>query len=122
MQYVKRILIVGSILAGALSGQFSTIAVAQGGGKLQGKERGHCTLVNVAYGRELYNGSCTIKETIDGRVNKFAIKLGSGEPFLFASVDGSTWMHSPEEVRFRDRGHRGVFRWGDLRLEVDEFD
>ena len=46
--------------------------------------------------------------------------MGAAEPFLFATSDGKTWMHGPEQVRFRDRGHSAVFRWGDFRLEVEQ--
>lgn len=46
--------------------------------------------------------------------------MGNTEPFLFATSDGSTWMHGPEEVKFRDCGDWGVFKWDDFRLEVHE--
>jgi len=46
--------------------------------------------------------------------------MGSAQSFLFATSDGVTWMHGPEKVKFRDRGDSGVFKWGDLRLEVHE--
>jgi len=45
---------------------------------------------------------------------------GAAESFKFATADGRTWMHGPEQVRFRDRGHIGIFRWSDFRLEVDD--
>jgi hypothetical protein len=88
---------------------------------LEGRERGHCKLTNMDYGRELYNGGCTIKQSVSGSSTIFEIQMGSSEPFLFATSNGRTWMHGPEEVRFEDRGHTGIFRWSDFRLEVDEY-
>jgi len=99
---------------------YSVPVDAQSGFKLQGRTTGHCKLSNVKAGKEIYNGTCTIKESVSGKSTVYEIKLGSAEPFLFATSDGVTWMHGPEEVKFRDRGHTGIFRWGDFRLEVDE--
>ncbi len=89
---------------------------------IRGKERGHCRLINVDYGRDLYSGNCVIREKIDGNLTIYDIKIpGSDESFRFASSDGGrTWMHGPEPTRFRDRGHSAVFRWGSFRLEVEE--
>ena len=57
--------------------------------------------------------------TIEGTSIVYSISMGAAQPFLFATADGKNWMHGPERVRFRDRGHSGVFRWGDFRLEVE---
>lgn len=106
-------------LAAALAAQ-PPLAQAQSGTALHGKTSGHCKLANVQYGREMYNGTCTIRQRIDGSSNFYSIQMGAAEPFLFATSDGKTWMHGPEQVRFRDRGHSAVFRWGDFRLEVEQ--
>ena len=119
MNHKLSTLVGGCILAAGLAGQ-SGLANAGDDFKIKGRTSGHCKLSNVEVGRELYNGNCTIKETIDGTMTKFTIKMGSSEPFMFATNDGHTWMHGPEEVKFRDRGDSGVFKWGDLRLEVHE--
>jgi hypothetical protein len=108
----------GFVLAGVLAGQAN---LAQAQAAIKGKTRGHCKLVNVDYGRELFNGTCTIKETISGQSTLFDVRMGSAESFKFATADsGKTWMHGPEQERFRDRGHTAIFRWGNFRLEVDE--
>ena len=91
-------------LAAATAAQ-PPLAQAQSGTALHGKTSGHCKLANVQYGREMYNGSCTIRQRIDGSSNFDSIQMGAAEPFLFATSDGKTWMHGPEQVRFRDRGH-----------------
>ncbi|MGA7877376.1 MAG: hypothetical protein WCA08_17080 [Desulfoferrobacter sp.] len=106
-------------LAAGLAG-YPDLVNADNGFNLQGRTSGHCKLSNVNAGKELYNGTCTIKESVSGKTTVYEIKMGSAEPFLFATSDGVTWMHGPEEVKFRDRGHTGIFRWGDFRLEVDE--
>ena len=111
-------LVGGFVLAGVLAGQ-PNVAHAQA--PMKGKERAHCQLTNVDYGRELYNGTCLLKETISGQTTVYDIRMGSGESFKFATSDGSkTWMHGPEKIRYRDRGHTGIFPWGNFRLEVDE--
>jgi len=53
-------------------------------------------------------------------MNRFNIKLGSTESFLFATSDGVNWMHGPDKVKFRDRGDSGIFKWDDFQLEVHE--
>jgi hypothetical protein len=110
--------ILGAVaLSSALAG---TSGVAQAA-PVKATETGHCRLVNVEAGRDLYNGSCRIKEKVDGQKVLFDIKMGSAESFLFATWDGGkTWMHGPERVRFQDRGHAAIFRWGNFRLEVEE--
>jgi hypothetical protein len=108
----------GFVLAAVLAGQPN---IAQAQAQIKGKERAHCKLTNVDYGRELYNGTCLIKEAVSGTTTVYDIRMGSAETFKFATSDGGkTWMHGPEQVRFRDRGHTGIFRWGNFRLEVDE--
>jgi hypothetical protein len=92
-----------------------------GGNQRQDAGPLHCKLANVDYGRELYNGTCVLKETLSGQTTIFEIRMGSSESFKFATADGGkTWMHGPEQVRFRDRGHQAVFRWVTFRLEVEE--
>jgi hypothetical protein len=71
-------------------------------------------------GRQLYNGRCSITESISEYSKIFEIQMGSAESFKFATSDGINWMHGPENVRFEDRGHTGIFRWSDFRLEVDQ--
>ncbi len=104
-------------------GHASTSAGASGnsaaGFGLSGRTSGHCKLSNVEAGRELYNGRCSIKETVNGQSKLFDIKMGSAQSFKFATSDGRHWMTGPEKVRFEDRGHTGIFRWSDFRLEVD---
>jgi hypothetical protein len=93
--------------------------------KLEGKEKAYCRLANVSYGKELYNGLCTVKQTVSDNKSRFAIRMGAADPIVFVSHGGGRYMHVREDrdepVRFVDRGHSAVFRWGDFRLEVDEF-
>jgi hypothetical protein len=91
-----------------------------GGFGLSGRTSGHCKLSNVDVGRELYNGRCSIAESTSKYGLLYEIQMGSAESFKFATSDGRTWMHGPDEVRFEDRGHTGIFRWADFRLEVDD--
>lgn len=88
---------------------------------MSGRTSGHCKLINVEVGRQLYNGRCSIKQT-SSEYSKiiYEIQMGSAEPYLFATPDGRLWMHGADEVRFEDRGHTGIFRWEDFRLEVDD--
>jgi hypothetical protein len=119
MNHKLSTLVGGCILAAGLAGQ-SGLANAGSDFTIKGRTSGHCKLANVDAGKELYNGNCTIKEKIDGSSILYDIKMGSAESFLFATSDGVHWMHGPEEVKFRDRGDSGVFKWGDFRLEVHE--
>lgn len=100
--------------------------VATGPGfKLEGREKAYCRLANVRYGKELYSGICTVKQTVTDNKSRFAIRMGSAEPFVFVSHGGERYVHvqegRDEPVRFADRGNSAVFSWSDFRLEVDEF-
>jgi len=90
------------------------------GSKLKAKEVAQCKLTNTTAGRQLYSGTCNVKQVVNGSSNKFTIQMGSGEPFMFATVDGVLWMHGPDKTRFEDLGHTAIFSWGDFRLEVRE--
>jgi hypothetical protein len=75
-------------------------------------------------GRDLYNGLCNLKQTVDGNQNKFTIRMGNAEPYVFVNR-GADWEFAnpygaAQPARFKDMGHNAVFRWGDYRLEVDE--
>lgn len=92
--------------------------------RLEGKEIGHCRLINVSYGRDLYNGQCGIKQVIEGDRVRFSIRMGSADPYVFVRRGGS-WQvvdrnSAGQPVRFKDMGHSAVFRWQDFRLELDE--
>lgn len=94
---------------------------SSGGFGLSGRTSGHCKLINVQRGRQLYNGRCTIIETSSEYSSTiFEIKMGAADSFKFATADGRQWMSGSNEVRFEDRGHTGIFRWADFRLEVDD--
>ncbi len=93
-------------------------AVSAGG--LKATETMRCKLTNVAKDAALYDGECTVTQEINGSSNIYTVKMGSGEPFLFATSDGKTWMHGPEEVQFRDLGKGGIFKWSDFALAVAE--
>jgi hypothetical protein len=98
-----------------------TAAQLPGTVPLQGRERGYCRLTNVACRRDQYSGVCTIKQEVNGQSIVYDIKMGSAPSFKFATSDGGrTWMSGPQQVRFRDQGHTGVFRWSNFRLEVAE--
>jgi hypothetical protein len=89
--------------------------------RLQGRTEGYCKLANLDYGREIYNGPCSIKETINEYGFVFEIRMGNAEPFLFAcNKEHTTCQHGPDPVKFSDRGDSGVFRWDDFRLEVHQ--
>ncbi len=89
--------------------------------RLQGRTGGYCKLANIDYGREIYNGPCSIKETIDKNGFVFEIQMGNAEPFLFAcNKEHTVCQHGPDAVKFSDRGDWGVFRWDDFRLEVHQ--
>jgi hypothetical protein len=118
MKYWRFTLVGAFVLAVVVAG-LSDLAYAQF--TFSGKARGHCQLKNVQVGRVIYDGICTIKQKVSGASTVFEIKLGSAQPFLFATADGGqTWMTGPTRVRYRDLGHTGIFRWDAFRLEVSE--
>jgi hypothetical protein len=108
-----------SVQEGNNSSSAGATTVTANGFGLTGRTSGHCKLSNVAVGKELYNGRCSIKETINGSSKLYAIKMGEAQSMKFATSDGRHWMSGPDKVRFEDRGHTGIFRWSDFRLEVD---
>ncbi len=105
------------ILGTAAAVVFASAVSAAG---LTASESMSCKLTNVAKDTVLYNGECTVTQEVTGTSNIYTVKMGSGEPFLFATSDGKTWMHGPEEVQFRDLGKGGIFKWSDFALAVAE--
>lgn len=93
--------------------------------KLTARDTGHCRLIHVAMGRDLYNGLCNMKQTVDGNANKFTFRMGNAQPYVFVNRGANwEWVNTTngttEPARYKDMGHNAVFRWGDYRLEVDE--
>ncbi|MEE4173100.1 MAG: hypothetical protein V2I57_02490 [Xanthomonadales bacterium] len=110
-----------TVQEGQGSGGYGSSSGSGGSFELAGRNSAHCKLINVEAGVQLYNGRCSIKESSSRSSSRiFEIKMGSADPYLFATSDGRNWMTGPEEVRFEDRGHTGIFRWADFRLEVDD--
>lgn len=110
-----------TVQEGQGSGGYGSSSGSDDGFELAGRTSGHCKLINVEAGVQLYNGRCSIKESSSQYSSRiFEIKMGSAEPYLFATADGRNWMTGAERVRFEDRGHTGIFRWADFRLEVDD--
>jgi len=93
--------------------------------KLSGKTQGHCTLSNVNRGVVLYDGTCTIAESISVNKTRWKITVGNASAFTFVDKGGGYEFHgedgTTEDARFKDRGHTGIFRWSHFRLVVDEF-
>jgi hypothetical protein len=110
----KRIAIVGTFMATML---LANAPAAYAGHDISAKTGGYCTLTNMRVEKTLYDGHCTIKETINKHDTIWSIKMGDAEPMLFAG-NGTHYMHGPEEVTFHDRGSSGTFTWGEFRLEV----
>jgi hypothetical protein len=113
------------LLVAALAGCGKSYSVTPGF-KLEANDTGYCRLVNVEKGKELYSGRCTIRQVLDGDRNKYVITMGSNEPLTFIKRGRDVWEHvnrdgRNEPVRYRDRGQLGIFRWEEMRLEVDEF-
>ena len=103
------------------SGFLGQLDSAHAKSAIQGRTEGHCQLTNVAVGKDLYSGNCTIGEKIDGQAIVYFIKMGSAHAFKFASADaGKTWYYEQEQVKFNDKGHSATFRWTDFRLKVEE--
>lgn len=85
------------------------------------RETATCKLTNTAASKTLYEGSCKVKQSMNGDTTVFKIKMGDSEPFLFAGRRGDkTWMHGPDKVQFTDLPNGGIFRWSNFALVVAE--
>lgn len=113
---MKKLAIVGTYVAATL---LAGTPAAYAGQDISAKTGGYCTLTNMRAEKRLYDGHCTIKETLNKNNTIWSIKMGDAEPMLFAG-NGTRYMHGPEEVTFRERGPSGTFTWGDFRLEVEQ--
>lgn len=100
----------------ALAALLANVATAQ-----TLRETATCKLTNTAANKSLYEGRCSVKQSMSGNNTIFSIKMGDTEPFLFAGVRGQTnWMHGPDEVKFTDLPNGGIFRWSTFALVVAE--
>jgi hypothetical protein len=85
------------------------------------KEKATCKLTNTAADKALYEGPCMVTQSMSGNNTIFSVKMGDGEPFLFAGVRGQkNWMHGPEETQFTDLPNGGIFRWSTFALVIAE--
>lgn len=112
---------IAAVGAGILTALLA-MACANADHKISAEAEGHCKLKNTAKGRELYNGDCTIKQTVKNNGNEtiWKITMGTTEPFLFACSPNGQCMHGPEDTQFKDHGRSGTFRWGDFKLDVEQ--
>ncbi len=106
-------LFIGTAVAVALTSTVSAAGLKVG-------ETAQCKLTNVAEDAVLYDGTCQVTEEVTSTSTIYTIKMGSSEPFLFASSDGRQWMHGPDEVEFRDLGKGAIFKWSNFALAVAE--
>lgn len=84
-------------------------------------EKVTCKLTNTQADKTLYEGACKVTQSQSGENTVFKVKMGSGEPFLFAGQRGNpTWMHGAERVQFTDLPTGGIFRWGSFALVIAE--
>jgi hypothetical protein len=84
-------------------------------------ETATCKLTNTAHSATLYEGSCTVTQSMSGSNTIFSVKMGDAEPFMFAGVRGQTnWMHGPDETQFTDLPNGGIFRWSTFALAIAE--
>ncbi len=106
---------VALILSGVLAGQ-AGVAVAQ-----SFSERATCKLTNTEANKTVYEGGCKVTQSMSGKNTIFSVKMGSGEPFMFAGVRGQkNWMHGAEDTQFTDLPNGGIFRWSTFALVVAE--
>ncbi|WP_457606193.1 hypothetical protein [Nitratifractor sp.] len=82
---------------------------------------GQCKLTNLKAQKVVYHGSCQIHQSKSSSGNTvIEIKMGLGEPFLFAGKPGSShWSHGPDPVKYTDNGNGGaIFVWDKFALAV----
>jgi hypothetical protein len=105
-----------TLVSFALAMSFANTAMAQ-----TFKEKATCKLTNTAADKSLYEGSCVVTQSMSGSNTIFSVKMGDGEPFLFAGVRGQKdWMHGPEKTQFTDLPNGGIFRWSTFALVIAE--
>jgi hypothetical protein len=98
-----------------------SIVVAASAAAQNLSETATCKLTNTAAGKALYEGPCKVTQSMSGKNTVISIKMGSGEPFMFAGVRGqSNWSKGPDEVQFTDAPGGGIFRWSTFALVVAE--
>ena len=84
-------------------------------------ERATCKLTNTQANKTLYEGGCKVTQSMSGKNTVFSVKMGSGEPFMFAGVRGQkNWMHGAEDTQFTDLPNGGIFRWSTFALVIAE--
>ena len=86
---------------------------------------GHTALCQLMRGNQLlFNGACALREIRQGYQPRFEVHLRQGATYVFEQssrgyviTDGSggRWP-----VLIEDRGNRGIFSWGNMRLDVTQ--
>ena len=72
----------------------------------------------------LFNGACALREIRQGYQPRFEVHLRQGATYMFeqssrgyviTDSSGGRWP-----VLIEDRGNRGIFSWGNMRLDVTQ--
>lgn len=104
-----------------LAGLALAMSFASGASAQNLAETATCKLTNTAHSATLYEGSCTVTQSMSGNNTVFSVKMGEAEPFMFAGVRGQKdWMHGPDEAQFTDLPNGGIFRWSTFTLAIAE--
>jgi hypothetical protein len=86
---------------------------------------GHTANCQLVRGNQLlFNGACALSEIRQGYQPRFEVRLRQGATYVFEQTSrgylitdgsGGRWP-----VLIEDRGNRGIFSWGDMRLDVTQ--
>jgi hypothetical protein len=90
---------------------------------VKAKSEADCKLINLNKDKVLYEGSCTVKETISSSGSEdYVVKLDNGDVYRFEETSAGYTVHTPKGDKhaiMKDKGEKGVFKWGNKKLVVN---
>ena len=86
------------------------------------KSEADCKLTNTKKDKVLFNGDCTVKETATSSGSDYVVKLDNGDKYRFEETSSGYTVHTPngdKHATMKDKGQKGVFKWGNKKLVVN---
>ena len=91
--------------------------------KMKVESEADCKLVNTKKDKVLYDGGCTVKEKATSHGHQYVVKFDNGDKYKIEDTDSGYEVETPggatKVATMRDKGQKGVFKWGNRKLVVN---
>ena len=110
------------VLGAGVLGVLVLAQTANAEDKASAKAASHCKLINTKEKTGLYDGDCTIRQSVDKDTKEttWNITMGTDEPYLFSCLPDGQCKHGQDKAQYKDKGRGGTFHWGEFKLKIKQ--